>query len=58
MMSVHYLHPVKRVVNEEQTQAGGLIAPRFTSDGRSFVRLILRGGLLQLVTAGFTGSGC
>ena len=52
-MSVDYLHPVERVVNEAQTQAGGLIAPRFTSDGRSFVRLILRGGLLQLVTAGF-----
>jgi uncharacterized membrane protein YjgN (DUF898 family) len=53
MMSVDDLHPVERVVNEAQTQAGGLIAPRFTSNGRSFFWLVLRGGLLQLLTAGF-----
>jgi uncharacterized membrane protein YjgN (DUF898 family) len=52
-MSVDYLDPIERVATEAVARASGLIGPRFTSDGRSFFRLVLRGGLLQLVTAGF-----
>jgi uncharacterized membrane protein YjgN (DUF898 family) len=54
MMSVDYLHPIERDINDQvQTLQSGLIAPRFTSNGRSFFWLVLRGGLLQLLTAGF-----
>ena len=53
-MSVDYLHPVERDIHDQvQTLQSGLIAPRFTSNGRSFLWLVLRGGLLQLLTAGF-----
>ena len=53
-MSVDYLHPIERDIHDQvQTLQSGLIAPRFTSNGRSFLWLVLRGGLLQLLTAGF-----
>jgi uncharacterized membrane protein YjgN (DUF898 family) len=54
MMSVDDLHCVERDIDDQvQTLQSRLIAPRFTSNGRSFFWLVLSGGLLQLLTAGF-----
>ena len=53
-MSVDYLPPIERDIHDQvQTLQSGLIAPRFTSNGRSFFWRFPRGGLLQLLTAGF-----